>query len=357
MLNILIVYAVEEERVYVTMPNCKFHYCRTGVGKVAATIAVEHAINQHHPDIVINIGTAGTLDYQLGSIHLCRRFIDRDMEKLQNFGVSYEEDFTAEIEACGFFKHWQFDSICNTGDTFLTSADGTGDVFDMESFAVARVCRNHNIPFAGVKCVTDKIGQNSIKHWEEKLAEAQLNLQHFIDTNPLSVPENYTGRSASQIIDQLQLKQHPEGGWYKECYRSALSIKKEGLPDTFDGDRDALTSIYYLLSNQEISAFHRIQSPEIWYFHQGINLIIHIIHPSGQYEKVVLSGKKSNLWQFTVEPHCWFAAEIEGTYGYSLVSCAVAPGFDFRDFEMGSAINLIQKFPQHKDIINRMCKQ
>ena len=143
MLNILVVYAVEEERVYLQMAECKFHYCRTGVGKVAAAMAVEQALNFHKPDAVINIGTAGTESYEIGSIHLCKRFVDRDMEKLKDFGVAFEEDFTDEVANCDFFKSWNFDSICNTGDTFLTSTDGTGDVFDMESFAVARVCKAH----------------------------------------------------------------------------------------------------------------------------------------------------------------------------------------------------------------------
>lgn len=354
MLNVLIVYAVEEERVHANMPGCRFHYCKTGVGKVSAAIAAEHAIALHHPDVVLNIGTAGTVDYPLGSIHLCCRFIDRDMEKLQNFGVPFEEDFTDEIERSLLFKNWKFDSTCNTGDTFLTSSDGTGDVFDMESFAVARVCRAHNIPFAGVKCVTDKIGQNSIKHWEEKLAEAQAALQQFIDNNPLVVPENYIGRQARNIIEELQLSPHPEGGWFKESYRSPMQIKNNGLPEAFDGDRAALTSIYYLLCNRQNSAFHRIKSPETWYFHKGMNLLIHIIHPSGDYEKITLSDKAYPKLQHTVEPGCWFAAEIEGAYGYALVSCAVAPGFDFKDFEMADADELAKAFPEHQELIRRL---
>ncbi|WP_027472741.1 5'-methylthioadenosine/S-adenosylhomocysteine nucleosidase family protein [Saccharicrinis fermentans] len=181
MIHILIAYAVEEERVHIQIPGCSIHYCCTGVGKVAAALAVERAIQTHKPHIVLNIGTAGTVKHALGSIHLCNKFVDRDMEKLSDFGVPYQEDFSDLIEECGYFHDWTFDSICNTGDTFLTSADGTGDVFDMESFAIARACRIHHIPFAGIKCVTDIIGQNSIKHWEDKLAEAQNTLQHFMD--------------------------------------------------------------------------------------------------------------------------------------------------------------------------------
>ncbi|WP_075590374.1 cupin domain-containing protein [Labilibacter marinus] len=354
MLNVLIVYAVEEERVHVQMPQCKFHYCRTGVGKVSAALAVERSIAIHKPDVVLNIGTAGTLKYEIGSIHLCSKFVDRDMEKLQNFGVPFEEDFTDTITHCSFFKGWNFDSTCNTGDTFLTSADGTGDVFDMESFAVARVCKVHNIPFVGIKCVTDIIGQNSIKHWEDKLAEAQVLLQNFVDNNHLSVSENFIGEKAQHYINSLELDKHPEGGWFKEVYRSNMKLDISSMNSDFSGDRDALTSIHYLLVNEEISSFHKIKSPEVWYFHDGMPLIIHMIDEKGNYNHIELSEEMNGKLQYTVEPNIWFSAEIKEGCGYTLVSCAVAPGFDFEDFEIGKRDELVQQFPSQKDIIRRL---
>ncbi len=356
MLNILIVYAVEEERVHIEMLNCKFHYCRTGVGKVAAALAVESGITIHKPDVVLNIGTAGTVSYEIGSVHLCKRFVDRDMEKLRDFGVPFEEDFTDEVDRCGFFTNWHFDSVCNTGDSFLTSADGTGDVFDMESFAVARVCRMHDIPFVGVKCVTDIIGQNSIKHWEEKLAEAQSILQNFMNNNPLTVSNDYKGKKVQHFIKKLKLEEHPEGGWYKEVYRSDMVLGKDGLGEQFNANRNALTSIYYLLANEQYSGFHKIKSPEVWYFHEGMPLIIHMIDNNGTYNHVELSNSINGKLQFTVEPNVWFAAEIKESCGYSLVSCAVAPGFDFQDFEMGDEKILTDSFPKHKYIIERLTK-
>ncbi|WP_282036025.1 cupin domain-containing protein [Saccharicrinis aurantiacus] len=356
MLNILIVYAVKEERVSVNMPNCSFNYCITGVGKVSAAIAVEKAIACYKPDLVINIGTSGTLHYKIGSVHLCKTFVDRDMEKLQAFGVPCKEDFSAELDTIGLFDNWKFDSTCNTGDAFLTEADGTGDVFDMESFAVARVCKSHKLPFIGIKCVTDIIGENSIKHWEEKLAEAQAILQKYIDDNPIDVSSTYIGYRTEQIINNLNLKAHPEGGWFSETYRSDMLLKQEGLPTAFNGARNALTSIYYLLEGNQFSGFHKIKSPEVWYFHQGQPIIIHTINSKGDYTAVEVSDTENGVLQFTVEPNLWFAATIKGSFGYSLVSCAVAPGFDFSDFEMASEDALIKIAPQHTSIIKQLCK-
>ncbi len=354
MLNVLIVYAVEEERVQVDMPNCNFHYCKTGVGKVAASIAVSRAIDIHKPDVVLNIGTAGSVEYEIGSVHICCKFIDRDMEKLQNFGVPFYVDFSDEVQRTGLFKDWEFDSICNSGDTFLTSADGTGDVFEMESFAVAGLCEAHQIPFVAVKCVTDIIGQNSIQHWEEKLGEAQSILQKFVNENTLTVSADYIGRVATSLIKDLGLKSHPEGGWYKEVYRSEMKIMAKGLPSYFSDDRIALTSIYYLLCDQQISKFHRIKSPESWYFHKGMPLIIHEININGNYKKTELSASANGCLQYTVEANSWFAAEIKGKSGYALVGCAVAPGFEFADFEIANREELLNKYAEHHTIIERL---
>ncbi|MBN2166148.1 MAG: cupin domain-containing protein [Marinilabiliaceae bacterium] len=349
MLNVLIVYAVKEELIELSMPNCRFNYCCTGVGKVSAALAAEKSIVMFKPDIVLNIGTAGSVNFPVGTIHLCRKYIDRDMEKLHKFGVPYQEDFTAEIEALPFFKGWNFDSICNTGDSFLTKADGTGDIFDMESFAVARVCRKHKIPFVGIKYVTDIIGQNSVKHWEEKLAEAQAGLQMFMDAHTLNVPGNYINERARKLIDSYQLIRHVEGGWYREMFRSDILVSSDELCN-----KSALTSIYFLLVNRDKSVFHRIKSPEIWYFHEGMPIIIHEISFDGSYNKVELSNSDEGVLQHTVKEGTWFAADLKDSYGYGFVSCAVAPGFDFEDFEIASTETLLNDFPQHKTVIHRL---
>lgn len=355
MLNILIVYAVKEERVLVQDTNCTFNYCITGVGKVAAALAVEKAIHEFHPDIILNIGTCGSVNFEVGTVHLCKEFIDRDMEKLHAFGVPYQENFSEELDHLGLLGDLSFDSVCNTGDTFLTSADGSGDVFDMESFAIARVCKKHKLPFMGIKCVTDIIGQNSVQHWEDKLAEANDILQAFVNEFTFGVPDNYQGSEVKSLITKYNLEEHPEGGWYKEMYRSNMLLKASGLPNDFGADRDALTSIYYLLTDNNYSAFHKIKSPEVWYFHQGIALLIHMIDDKGNYSCVELSNKESGVLQYTVEPNVWFAASIKGEFGYSLVSCAVAPGFDFRDFTLAKTEELANIAPDSISEINQFC--
>ena len=97
-------------------------------------------------------------------------------------GMEYEIDSMDLLSQKGYCLHWPAGGVCNTGDTFLTElSDVSGDVVDMEAYAQALVCRAKNVPFISVKYVTDIIGQNSVKHWEDKLADARKGLGEFFE--------------------------------------------------------------------------------------------------------------------------------------------------------------------------------
>lgn len=187
-MKILVTYAVQGEFTELKFPGLigeeEVHigYIRTGVGKVKSAYYVSEVLNQAKPDLVINVGTAGSIDCQVGDILVCRHFIDRDMQKLADMGLEYEIDSSALLAEKGYCMHWAGEGICNTGDTFLTElSDVKGDVVDMEAFAQAFVCRVKNVPFIAVKYVTDIIGQNSVKHWEDKLVDARKGLGEFFE--------------------------------------------------------------------------------------------------------------------------------------------------------------------------------
>lgn len=158
--------------------------------------------------------------------------------------------------------------------------------------------------------------------------------------------------SAEDYISELGLAAHPEGGYFKEVYRSDEKIPRAGLPERFDGSRSHMTSIYFLLKSGQVSRFHRLKSDETWYFHAGYPITIHIIQPDASYRKVILG--KNLIFQVTVMRNSWFGATIEEPNSFTLVSCAVAPGFDFADFEMSEREELMSKFPEHTDIISRL---
>ena len=155
--------------------------------------------------------------------------------------------------------------------------------------------------------------------------------------------------SAPEIIKKLKLIPHPEGGFYKETYKSDQNVTtNNGI------HRNVCTAIYYLLENKDKSLFHRIKSDELWFFHQG-NPIEIIFIQNNLISSIILGNdiEKGEFPQVRIPANTWFAAKIINDSGYSLVSCVVAPGFDFADFQLAKKEDLINDYPNLKKIINK----
>ena len=135
--------------------------------------------------------------------------------------------------------------------------------------------------------------------------------------------------TAEDYIKKLQLTAHPEGGYYKETYRSSNEIQAKG----FDGNRSEATSIYFLLRDTEKSHLHRIKSDEQWYFHAGDVLEIIVLNKSKLSIQLLGSNiENGESLHITVPKGAWFGSRVKNQTGFALVSCVVAPGFDFDDF-------------------------
>ncbi len=156
------------------------------------------------------------------------------------------------------------------------------------------------------------------------------------------------------LIEKYALLPHPEGGYYKEMYRSAGIIPQAALPPNFNGDRSFATAIYFLLEQGNFSAFHRIQSDECWHFYAGQPLHVHVLHENGSYQLITLGGNEGQ-YQAVVPAGSWFASETTGNF--SFVGCTVAPGFDFTDFELAKAAALGDAYPGYIALIERLCRQ
>ncbi|MEO6150886.1 MAG: cupin domain-containing protein [Mucilaginibacter sp.] len=157
---------------------------------------------------------------------------------------------------------------------------------------------------------------------------------------------------ASYYIESLLMQPHPEGGYYKEVFRSRQEIIRVGEAEV----KQACTSIYYLLQAGDYSGFHRLKSDEIWYFHKGEPLHIHAIDGEGNHIKHELSDAATGSFSIVIPAGFWFASEVGAETGFSLVSCAVAPGFDFSEFEMAEKIVMLTAYPQHAAILNKLCR-
>lgn len=163
---------------------------------------------------------------------------------------------------------------------------------------------------------------------------------------------------ATTLVKKLDLQPHPEGGYFKEVYRSTEKIKISDLPGRYESERCFGTSIYYMLEGEQFSSFHKIKSDEIWHFYLGSAIVLHLISDDGNYSKITLGQNVENdeHLQFTIPHGTWFAGEVKDKSSYSLVGCSVSPGFDFADFEMGEREKLIESFPNHKIIIEKLTR-
>ena len=158
-------------------------------------------------------------------------------------------------------------------------------------------------------------------------------------------------------IERLQLVRHPEGGYYRETYRSSGSYSFTNTT-LFNGTRSYATAIYYLLKGAEHSKLHRIHSDELWFFHTGDPLNVYVFPKKGEHSSFTLglSAEKGEILQETVPAESWFGASLENREpeSYSLVSCVVAPGFEFRDFTFADRTTLLKKFPTYAEIIEHL---
>lgn len=152
-----------------------------------------------------------------------------------------------------------------------------------------------------------------------------------------------------ELVEQLQLQPHPEGGYFAETYRSDWEVS------TDHGSRSLMTCIYFLLTSDNSSKFHQIKSDEMWFFHEGSPLTVHVLSDYG-YEKLLVgpSDQEGHLPYQLVKSGVIFGSTVDQEDSYSLVSCVVAPGFDFQDFKLFTAEELLEKWPEFQNIIYQL---
>jgi uncharacterized protein len=170
-------------------------------------------------------------------------------------------------------------------------------------------------------------------------------------------------KDAKYWIEKLNLEAHPEGGFYRQTYKADLVLPREALPPNFTGPRAVSTAIYFLLEGKSFSAFHRLRSDELWHFYAGAPLLVHVISATGEYSKILLGDDPDSgeELQAVVKAGCWFASHLRDPHAreaksFALVGCTVAPGFDFEDFELAKREELTRRYPQHKQLIEKLTR-
>lgn len=160
-------------------------------------------------------------------------------------------------------------------------------------------------------------------------------------------------RTAEYWIQHLGLQEHPEGGYFSETYRSPGDEDFKGL-----GTRNHSTAIYFLVTKGRPSNFHRLKTDEVWHFYDGSPCTIISLMPNGlkAEQRLGLSIENGEKPQMVVGADKWFGVRVEeeSQQDFCLVGCTMAPGFDFQDFELAKREELVQKFPQHGDLVKEL---
>jgi predicted cupin superfamily sugar epimerase len=154
--------------------------------------------------------------------------------------------------------------------------------------------------------------------------------------------------TADEMIQLLQLQPHPEGGFYRETYRSEKTIP--GL------DRVFSTGIYYMLIPGAVSKFHSLKHDEMFHFYLGSPVTWVLLYENGSFKKVILGSDIANgqQLQLLVKAGTWFGGYLNDGGSFGLMGTTVAPGFDFEDFVFGQKEDLLTKFPSVKNEIEQL---
>jgi predicted cupin superfamily sugar epimerase len=165
--------------------------------------------------------------------------------------------------------------------------------------------------------------------------------------------------TAQRIIQRFELRPHPEGGFFREVYRSDAFIRHPDIPEGEPAQRSCGTFIYYLLADDQISAFHRVRwTDEIWHLYAGGPLELHVIDDEDRYRVLTLTTRIEEGEPSAVIPSGWWqAARLPPGTPWAFGGCTVAPGFDFADFEMPPSQELLARFPQHASLIRALGKR
>lgn len=164
---------------------------------------------------------------------------------------------------------------------------------------------------------------------------------------------------ARHLIRTLGLQEHPEGGYFAQTFKSSCLVKPLNNSADETNVRSSGTSIYYLLSENDFSAWHRLKSDETWHYYKGSPLVIHSIDINGDISTHILGDSFQNInatFQLVIPAGYWFAAELLNKGSYSLVGCTVTPGFEFHDFELANRDNLLEKYPSYEVLIKQLTR-
>ena len=159
--------------------------------------------------------------------------------------------------------------------------------------------------------------------------------------------------NAQDIIDELNLEPHEmEGGYYRETYRSRDVIPGSGLPAYYQNDRATCTAIYFLLTPDTFSTMHRLPTDEIFHFYLGDPIEMLVLEEGKQGDLISIGNDlNESVPQYVVKKGNWQGSRLKPGGKFALLGVTVSPAFEFTDFEIGNADELIKAYPKYEEKI------
>lgn len=364
-----------------------------GIGTNAAAITTTVLCEHFKPDWIIFCGVAGGLKVgqQIGDIVLATKIVDADLLQLPKIlqGTPYDKaltdphtlqpiqtEYMADPCLVPLFDRLTQDRVQSgivvTSNAFPAPKSVFAEIkslqcsaIEMESAGLYKAASYYGVPILTIRAISNLLDDagndlgtapDALTTCAHRLADClQLALQHSSVLQ--EVVDSKRQQQITTLITKHQLEQHPEGGWYRRTFKSADNVKVQGaFLARYKGEpRAAGSSILYLLPQREFSAWHTVQSDETWFFHEGEPLLLRCINPeNGVLDEIVL-GTTTGRLQHTVKAGHVFCSESTGRY--SLMSCAVTPGFEFSDFNLITEEQFIAQYPQHKNLSRLICQR
>ena len=355
----------------------------SGIGTTSAASTTTALCEALDPDFIILCGVAGGLDtnQKIGDLILANKIIDCELIQLDRLlsGTPYEpcltDPHTLKPITSEYIVHpllLKIGSLIQV-ERIKTGIIATSNIFpapkslfaeikkfgcsaiEMESVGVFKAAGYYDTPVMTIRAISNLLNSSgmdsgtpseAIDICSERIA---LFLTMFLTHTPLLEPTVKLKQQQimTDIVTKYELIQHPEGGWYRQTFRSEDLISAEGdaLARYGGESRVAGTSIIYLLTEDDFSAWHTVQSDETWSFHDGDPLLLRVIDPSNGELKQILLGLTNGVLQLTIKAGHIFSAETLGRF--SLTGCMVTPGFDFKDFKLITQREFLARCPQH----------
>lgn len=376
---------IAKRRCWVTQYN---HYeitiSLTGIGTTAAASTTTALCSSIDPDLIIVCGVAGALDSSLmiGDLVLANEIIDADLYGITSSckGTPYEKncltdphtskqisityqvvDLIQEIVTSLTIDRLRIGKIITSNifpappNLFAENNHVGCSAIEMESVGVFKAAEHFTIPVMTIRAISNLFNEDGVDQGTEtdSLQICSKRLAMFFqsllgqDTKLVELARIKNENNINDIIKKHNLSQHPEGGWYRQTFKSKDMVKAQGSTlGRYAGEvRAAGTSIIYLLSQGDYSAWHLVQSDETWNFHDGDDVLLRIIDQTSGDLKEVALGLSSGLLQYTIKAGDIFSAET--IRSYSLVGCMVTPGFEYNDFKLITMSEFNAKYPQY----------